>query len=564
MGTNLAFNSGPHSARFQVLRRLGASATTEVVLAIERGPGGFERPVVLKRLIAGRATRITREAMAYARLTHPAITRLYTFIEDEGRLTLVLEHVDGPSLARVISMLHARGERLDDDAALLVGYRLFGALAAAHDARDPLTREFTPIVHRDVSPANVVIAWDGHVKLLDFGVARLGASTETHPGDIVGTMGYLAPEQVRGEAPTVRTDVYAAALVVRELLTGERAFDVGGHGEVQRLAAMASPSLAPLSDIRPDLPARVLEVLDSALATDAERRGVTAEEIAAIVRSAIDVEIARRLLVARISTLRLDDEALSRRALVLAPHATDETLTAPGLREVPAAETSRPPPPESLVVRVPPPAPIPFIAMPGPFVPELGPLLEPDHAHAPPPSTARSASPRPHRRVLAVFAVGATLTGAVIGGAMAHRDRDGARDTVRDVPAGAEAAEEAMDAAEAPAASAAVAAPAPASVAASAAVAAHADPTAPADAPAPAEASASAEAPTLPSALSGTGLILTDPGDTGHRLYFDGHYLAGAGTAITAPCGRHHVRVGSRGRAQVVVVPCGGSVRVTR
>ena len=190
-------------AGYEIVRRLGVSPTSEVLLAVSRGPLGFERTVVLKRLlvdvdaedgVAGSA-RLGREALAYARLAHPAIVRLYDFVEDDGRLTLVLEHVDGLSLARVLAGLRVSGDDLDEACVWYVAYRIFLALAAAHAARDPMTREFAPVIHRDVSPGNVLVPWDGYVKLTDFGVARLaGFASDTRPGVVKGTIGYLAPE----------------------------------------------------------------------------------------------------------------------------------------------------------------------------------------------------------------------------------------------------------------------------------------------------------------------------------------------------------------------------------
>ncbi|HSO33445.1 MAG TPA: serine/threonine-protein kinase, partial [Labilithrix sp.] len=296
----------PDLSGYEIVRRLGVSASSEVLLAVARGPYGFARTVVLKRLVTETSdghARLAREARAYARLTHPAIVRLYDFVEDAGRLTLVLEHVDGVSLKRVMEA--GRSARLDDASVWYVGYRIFLALAAAHAAREPMTREFAPVIHRDVSPGNVLVPWDGYVKLSDFGIARLaGVADDTRPGVIKGTVGYLAPEQVRGETVSVRTDVYAACLVLRELLLGAPVFPGAGQTEMERLAAMAAPRLLPLAALRPGLPVAVTDALDRGLSAEPDRRSVTAEEMASLLRSVVDVELARARLVAFVARLR--------------------------------------------------------------------------------------------------------------------------------------------------------------------------------------------------------------------------------------------------------------------
>ena len=307
-------------AAYEIVRRLGVSPTSEVLLAVAHGPHGFARTVVLKRLlleVGDEATalggaRLGREARAYARLGHPAIVRLYDFVEDEGRLTLVLEHVEGLSLARVVAGLRACGDDLDETAVWYIGYRVFLALAAAHSARDPITRELATVIHRDVSPGNVLVPWDGYVKLGDFGVARIaGVPGDTRPGVVKGTIGYLAPEQVRGEPATVRTDVYAACLLMRELLLRSAVFPREHRSELELLSAMAAPDLVPLAALRPALPVHVTDAIDRGLAPDPEARGLTADEMASLLRSVIDVESAREHLAEQIARLRRREESSS-------------------------------------------------------------------------------------------------------------------------------------------------------------------------------------------------------------------------------------------------------------
>ena len=230
---------------YRIVRRIATGGTSDVLLAKAEGPYGFERTVVLKLLLTkfredeSFARMFAREATAYARLNHPSIVRLYDFFSHAGALVMVLEHVDGPPLHKLRTMLKNAGAEIDDEAALHIGARLFAALAAAHSARDPDTGALAPVMHRDVNPSNVLIPWEGYVKLADFGIAKVaGMPSDTQVGLIKGTYGYMAPEQVRGENVTIRADVYAGAIVLWELFARRKAIYGGALPEVEILKAM--------------------------------------------------------------------------------------------------------------------------------------------------------------------------------------------------------------------------------------------------------------------------------------------------------------------------------------
>lgn len=618
MHTPLAFPPPPQSgsptppsvlsSRLRVLERLGASRRTDVLLAVASGPMGFERPVVVKRPAPGITDtelddvrrELLREATAYARAAHPALVRLYDFVEDGGLPTLVLEHVDGLSLPRALTALRARGEVLDDAASRYVAYRLFVAVAALHGARDPLTREFAAVIHRDICPANVLLPWDGFVRVCDLGDSRLGGvMPDTRPGERHGTMGYLAPEQVRGESATVRTDVYSACIVVRELLLRAPAFSREGRTEAELLRAMAEADLTPIEHLRADLPRDLVWALGTGLARDPERRTITAEEMAEILRRGFDVERGRRALVERLVPLRsrrvggsrptLSEDDLEDSDLGCDdPGETPVTLLDPPrssryarLRDSQSADTSRPPPlAESAVVPVAPPIPRPA----SPYTPQ--PLVAPPLAPARPmwssaPPALVYEAPTPSQelrrdgpstaRILAVAAAASIVAGAVIGGILAMHEN------------GAPAADGSASAARPPVVSAPPVAAQPTLAASPASPAAQPAPSAPSKAPPvarPSVAPPSAPPPPpaagprvdptpaadaeLPSLKPGTGAILTDASERGHRVFVDGRLAGGGGAPIVVSCGLREVRVGSRGRLRQVNVPCGGAVPVRR
>jgi eukaryotic-like serine/threonine-protein kinase len=302
----------PHQiGGFRIIRRLSSGATTDVLLARAEGPHGFERVVALKVLLQQFRSdpaferMFAREASAYARLSHPAIVKLYDFFSADGQLVMVLEYIDGLPLHRLRAMLSIEGERLEDAAAYFIGSRIFAALAAAHSARDPESGEFSPVIHRDINPSNVLVPWDGHVKIADFGIAKIGNATgDTRLGFVKGTYGYMAPEQVRGEAVTVRADVYAGTLVLWELLARRKAIQRGSLPEVEVLKAMAKPEFPSLDALRPDVPADIREIVKRGLEPDAERRAVTAEEMASALRRVTKGDDGRAMLASAMARVR--------------------------------------------------------------------------------------------------------------------------------------------------------------------------------------------------------------------------------------------------------------------
>jgi serine/threonine protein kinase len=287
-------------APFEILQRLGAGGVGEVFLARSRAG-----TLVAIKTIAGAeggshggdaADAFAREASVCVRLRHPCIVQVRAFLEEPGFAALVFEYVPGVALARVVRLCQASGIRLPDLAAWHVVERVLTALAYAHDFRDDSGKR-TPIVHRDLSPSNVLVDWSGEVKIADFGLAKvLGVSPRTRLGVVKGTLGCMAPEQARGEEVDERADVYAAALLAWRLATGRAPFGRHQKDEWEMLRAMRNPRLLPLGSLRPELPDPLLDSVARALEPEREKRTITAEELAREVRAHVNVAEGRAQL----------------------------------------------------------------------------------------------------------------------------------------------------------------------------------------------------------------------------------------------------------------------------
>jgi eukaryotic-like serine/threonine-protein kinase len=244
--------------RYELVGKIGAGGFAEVYEAYDVT---LEEPVALKIVPDGRAlnARIVREVEAASTLDHPNIVALYDwFADDEGSI-LVWELVRGDSLDKL-------DHGLGDEDVVAVGVELLDALACAHSQG---------IIHRDVKPQNVMLSDEGHVKVMDFGIAQLmGSDTLTRDGDVIGTIAYMSPEQAAGQKVRPPSDVYSAGMVLYELLAGAHPLRGGTLAETHaNVVAARLPSLATL---RPDLPDELVTLVDAACAARPSERPTAA------------------------------------------------------------------------------------------------------------------------------------------------------------------------------------------------------------------------------------------------------------------------------------------------
>jgi len=267
--------------KYTLDRRIAYGGMAEIFLATD----DLGRQCVIKRMLPNLqvdsqfARMFLDEAKLVVQLNHPQIAQVYDFGEDKGVLYLAMEWVDGTNLRAIVKDFARRNikipveycARLVSQAALALGY--------AHRASG-IDGKPLKIIHRDVSPQNILLGHKGQVKLIDFGVAKATSATQhTEVGMIKGKFAYMSPEQLRGSPLDGRSDIFGLGLVMYELLAAERAVPGSTEAEIaQNALTMRFP---PIEQKRPDLPGALKAILGRALAKDRARRYETADEMAA-------------------------------------------------------------------------------------------------------------------------------------------------------------------------------------------------------------------------------------------------------------------------------------------
>src|SRR5688572_17171757 len=254
----------------------------EVYRARLVGAEGFQRPVALKRVAPALsederfAAMFIGEARIAALLSHPNIVSVLDFDRDEeGVLFLAMELVDGPDLRRLGELAGERGAPIGPSLAAFLASEVLRGLTYAHERK--LDDRPLGIIHRDVSPHNVLVSRAGTVKLADFGIAKAtAAATASRSGTVKGKLAYMAPEQATGEAIDARADVYAVGVLLYELLAGVRPYV--GATEAETLARVLRGGAVPLSACAPAVPGDLAAVTMRLFARRPEERPAGAAE----------------------------------------------------------------------------------------------------------------------------------------------------------------------------------------------------------------------------------------------------------------------------------------------
>ncbi len=291
--------------RYEIVKHLASGGMAQVLLARTIGIEGFERYVVVKQIHVERASdpKVVKmfidEARLAASLHHANIVQVHDIGQDEGDYYFTMEYLHGEDLRSLLHKLSLAHQTLPLEHVITI---ISSAAAALHHAHEQRGSDRRPLglVHRDVSPANVFVCYDGTVKMVDFGIAKAAhRSTETNSGTLKGKISYMAPEQCMGLEVDRRSDVYALGIVLYELYTVRRLFK--GSSEFLTMSAIVSGEIPRPSLHRPDIPRELEQIMLKALALRREDRFQTTAEM----RIALD-RLAERLGL-RTSTTGLAD-----------------------------------------------------------------------------------------------------------------------------------------------------------------------------------------------------------------------------------------------------------------
>jgi len=268
---------------YQILRCIGHGGMASVWVALQHGARGFTKIVALKTILpefaldSGFERMLLEEARLAALIRHPNVCEIFELIELEGLLAVSMEWVDGESLA---GLLAGGKERLDPRIAARVVAQAAAGLHAAHELCDAAGRPLG-LVHRDVSPQNILISRDGHVRLSDFGIAKAADNRReaTVVGQVKGKLAYMSPEQALSDELDRRSDIFSLGVVLYCAVLGRRPFSRAGERRAQALARLLNVDYARPLDVDPTCPVEIASIIERAMQKDPALRYQSADEL---------------------------------------------------------------------------------------------------------------------------------------------------------------------------------------------------------------------------------------------------------------------------------------------
>jgi serine/threonine-protein kinase len=269
--------------KYEIVRPLTAGGMAEIFLAQLLGPEGFVKPVVLKRILPEYAASqefihmFLAEARLAARVSHPNVVQIFDLGTQDGTYFIAMEYVPGWDLATIAEAARERSRPMPIEVACRIASDVCAGLAAAHTLVDDAGRPMG-VVHRDVSPHNVLISPQGSVKLTDFGIAKAnGLREKTEPGALKGKIAYMSPEQIEASDIDARSDIFAAGVLLHECLSNHQLFHRSTPS--QTFMTILTGEIPALKKSRPDLPDALEAIVKRALARKRDERYQTAEEM---------------------------------------------------------------------------------------------------------------------------------------------------------------------------------------------------------------------------------------------------------------------------------------------
>ncbi|HEY5936268.1 MAG TPA: serine/threonine-protein kinase [Kofleriaceae bacterium] len=316
--------------RYELIDVAGRGGMADVWRGRVRGDSGFVRDVAVKQMHANLATQpqyvamFVEEARLGSSLQSPNVAEVHDFIHDRGHYYMVLEWIDGIDLGSWVKWHTARGEQTRWELVAAVGVGILRGLAATHERLGPDGRPL-PVVHRDVSPHNVLLTTRGMVKLIDFGLSLAPDRTQetTEPGVVKGKMSYLAPEIVSGGRPMPASDQFACGSVLWESLVGRKLFD--GATDYETYCRLRDCMVQPLRPLRPDVPQPFAQIIHRALSPGIDNRFPSSREMARQITTSLKKVQLRKDL----HTILARSVAEARSALGIGPRENDPSAATP-------------------------------------------------------------------------------------------------------------------------------------------------------------------------------------------------------------------------------------------
>ncbi|HEY1087825.1 MAG TPA: serine/threonine-protein kinase, partial [Archangium sp.] len=268
--------TGRRFGKYEVLCRLAIGGMAEIFLGFARSGPYVGRPVVIKRILneqredSNALQMLLDEAKLTATLAHPNVAQVMDLETDDDEVLLVIEFITGANLEEIVEAYTARQEAVPLGFAITVIREAAQGLGHAHTHKSP-RGELVPIIHRDVTPRNVMVDFEGATKVLDFGIARAkGSERRTQAGMVRGTTAYMSPEQAVGKELDPRTDLFSLGTIFHELLTGQRLFYKGNPG--QEMAAVYEGEIPVPSKVNRRVPKALDTVVMRLLERNLDRR----------------------------------------------------------------------------------------------------------------------------------------------------------------------------------------------------------------------------------------------------------------------------------------------------
>jgi eukaryotic-like serine/threonine-protein kinase len=268
---------------YRLIGSLAKGGMAELYLAVQTGMEGFSRVVALKRVLPNSASNpafvqmFLDEARLAARLDHPNIVRIYDFGQEQGTWFMAMEYLPGEDLRHVVGFANAGGVLIAPELAASIVERAAEALHFAHELTDAMGAPLG-LVHRDVNPSNVLLTYTGHVKVVDFGIAKAASNVfQTEAGALKGKLGYLAPEQLASSPLDRRCDVFGLGIILWELLSGQYLFQRQNYAAT--IAAAHEGIVPSLHALREDVDEELEAIANIALARDPAARFQTAAQM---------------------------------------------------------------------------------------------------------------------------------------------------------------------------------------------------------------------------------------------------------------------------------------------